>query len=231
MKRAFTLIELLVVIAIIAILAAILFPVFAKARERARMTSCLNNQVQIGRSLLMYLDNNDEIYPHYPAVGGIQYLWPTSLKGFLKADSQVFICPSTGDFGGGINDWGTNSTSWKVTWSRATEQGSYTHNGWMYGVPEADVKNPAETHFDSDGIWIDAWPQKGEKLPKDKIKGENTGLGRLGIDRHNAGINVTFVDGHAKWVKLENLLKLKYCPHNGWEFLDPNPSGWMCQDF
>lgn len=61
--RGFTLIELLVVIAIIAILAAILFPVFAQAREAARKTACLSNMNQIGKGLLMYVQDYDEQYP------------------------------------------------------------------------------------------------------------------------------------------------------------------------
>ncbi len=62
-KRGFTLIELLVVIAIIAILAAILFPVFARAREQARKTSCISNMKQIGTSMMMYVQDYDETYP------------------------------------------------------------------------------------------------------------------------------------------------------------------------
>ena len=61
--KAFTLIELLVVIAIIAILAAILFPVFAQAREKARQTSCLSNLKQIGTGIMMYTQDNEETYP------------------------------------------------------------------------------------------------------------------------------------------------------------------------
>jgi len=70
-KRGFTLIELLVVIAIIAILAAILFPVFAKAREKARQTSCLNNQKQIVTATLMYAQDHDEMLPDAAEVWGV----------------------------------------------------------------------------------------------------------------------------------------------------------------
>src|SRR5438132_5762988 len=62
-NTGFTLIELLVVIAIIAVLAAILFPVFARAREKARQTSCLSNQKQIAMAVLMYIDDYDETFP------------------------------------------------------------------------------------------------------------------------------------------------------------------------
>ena len=64
-RKAFTLIELLVVIAIISILAAILFPVFARARESARRTSCLSNLKQIGLGIMMYVQDYDETYPRY----------------------------------------------------------------------------------------------------------------------------------------------------------------------
>jgi len=82
-KRGFTLIELLVVIAIIAVLAAILFPVFAKAREKARQTSCLNNQRQIGTAVLMYAQDHDEMYPD-----------AVNMWGSLSLDKGVLKCPS-----------------------------------------------------------------------------------------------------------------------------------------
>src|ERR671911_1054625 len=76
-RRGFTLIELLVVIAIIAILAAILFPVFAQAREKARQTSCLSNHRQIGTAAMMYVQDYDEMWVPYSLGGGAnQKLWP-----------------------------------------------------------------------------------------------------------------------------------------------------------
>src|ERR671910_894516 len=106
MKRhAFTLIELLVVIAIIAILAAILFPVFAQARDRARMSACISNMRQIGTSLMMYVQDYDETYPrlrfHAPGAGSWQaaakgkntYVWQNAIRPYLKS-IDVLGCPS-----------------------------------------------------------------------------------------------------------------------------------------
>lgn len=73
MKKGFTLIELLVVIAIIAILAAILFPVFAQAREKARGTQCLSNIRQLGTALIMYINDNDQNYPTFIPAGTVKY--------------------------------------------------------------------------------------------------------------------------------------------------------------
>ncbi len=89
MKRsAFTLIELLIVIAIIMILAAILFPVFARARENARQTSCLGNLRQIGIAIRAYEQDWEELPPHVIGDDGRGYLWP------YAQTVKIFICPS-----------------------------------------------------------------------------------------------------------------------------------------
>lgn len=74
-RKAFTLIELLVVIAIIAILAAILFPVFAQAKEKAKQTQCLSNLNQMGKSLVLYLGDHDDTYPLAFTHNGTQWLF------------------------------------------------------------------------------------------------------------------------------------------------------------
>jgi len=93
-KSAFTLIELLVVIAIIAILAAILFPVFAKAREKARQASCLSNTKQIGLGIMQYTQDFDELYPERQLNGlGENGDWEVTIAPYVKS-VQVMVCPS-----------------------------------------------------------------------------------------------------------------------------------------
>jgi prepilin-type N-terminal cleavage/methylation domain-containing protein/prepilin-type processing-associated H-X9-DG protein len=94
--RAFTLIELLVVIAIIAILAAILFPVFAQARDKARSASCLSNCKQLGLATMTYAQDYDETLPHWWANTRVgPTYWHYWLKPYVKS-KQVFVCPSAG---------------------------------------------------------------------------------------------------------------------------------------
>lgn len=101
-RKGFTLIELLVVIAIIALLAAILFPVFAQAREKARQAACLSNVKQIATGLLMYIQDSDEVLPPVNAggedlagwgYGGSDIVWPQAIQPYVKS-WEIFRCPS-----------------------------------------------------------------------------------------------------------------------------------------
>ncbi len=144
MKRAaFTLIELLVVIAIIAILAAILFPVFAQAREKARQTACVNNQKQIGAGVAMYAQDYDERFPihlYYPTAGNytVSITWREEIYPYVKhgVDNQhagseylgqnralegVFKCPSTP----GIK--GTQANAFLMDWRNCNQSGGVCH--------------------------------------------------------------------------------------------------------
>jgi prepilin-type N-terminal cleavage/methylation domain-containing protein/prepilin-type processing-associated H-X9-DG protein len=97
-RQGFTLIELLVVIAIIAILAAILFPVFAQAREKARQTTCLSNTKQLGLAVAQYVQDFDEAYPYGIGDGATWWdeTWAITVQPYIKS-LNVFICPDDSD--------------------------------------------------------------------------------------------------------------------------------------
>lgn len=168
------------VIAIIAILAALIFPVFARAREKARQASCLSNLKQLGAALTLYTEDYDGVYPrgqYWPWDGS--QTWVHVLEPYVK-NTQVFRCPSQGSdaFGYGYNIayWGAGD------WLDGMHGISDT-----MPVTESQVPLPAET------IWVVDF-------------GRYWGCGlEFGVEppklRHNDGANVLFVDVHAKWLK------------------------------
>jgi prepilin-type N-terminal cleavage/methylation domain-containing protein/prepilin-type processing-associated H-X9-DG protein len=124
-RYAFTLIELLVVIAIIAILAAILFPVFAQAREKARQTVCLSNEKQIGLGIMMYVEDNNECFPlsenavyqqWYDTVAPYIKSGQTGGLGFYWGVGGIWDCPSAPDMWGEGQLYGANLCVMPVDW-------------------------------------------------------------------------------------------------------------------
>lgn len=142
-KQGFTLIELLVVIAIIAILAAILFPVFGRARENARRSSCQSNLKQIGLAIMQYTQDYDELYPS--AVQNDWFLtWAKTVQPYAKS-TQVFMCPSDPDAGKGAPDSANPWQGVAISYAANAYHGypgptySYTQLGPMGAFGEAGL--------------------------------------------------------------------------------------------
>jgi len=130
-QRAFTLIELLVVIAIIAILAAILFPVFARARENARRASCLSNLKQMGLGVMMYTQDYDEKFPRAAMAGATATAsnrWYDVINPYIKSKQQVWQCPSAPPIarGGGSDGYTFGSYGYNVG-GAVTNHNPYTN--------------------------------------------------------------------------------------------------------
>ena len=213
MKKGFTLIELLVVIAIIAILAAILFPVFAQAREKARAASCLSNLKQIGTALQLYTDDYDETYPPriifgvadnptgqaaYPrywlagettdwTVAGSArwWTWMDCLYLYIK-NSQIFVCPSIGNK---IGSYGYNPFI----------SGFYYTDNVVFSMSE--IKKPSELVFVGDGLVNTSSKQLVSCLGAHMCGAQEYGGAWKNGKRHNGGSNFCFGDGHAKYYK------------------------------
>ena len=208
-RKAFTLIELLVVIAIIALLAAILFPVFARARENARRSSCANNLKQIGLGMQQYVQDADELYPPgqptNTAAPGTGSTFVTLLRPYMK-NEQIFICPSaasktvtttiptvsTSDF-----RWNAPAPPWN-----AASTGSYGVNGNLIKtapVALADVQKSSKTFLSFDCAWYE-----GTQVTDNPVRGA--------IKRHLDGANFVFADGHVKNYSSDKLLDSRPLP-------------------
>ena len=187
----FTLIELLVVIAIIAILAAILFPVFSRAREKARQAACSSNLKQLGLAVKMYSSDWDERFPRVCSKGTpvgcpdlTEKCWMSDVYPYIK-NWEIFCCPSEGCGKWGCHQWG----------KRIPYVHAYAMNDWVSGIKESKIKHPARTIMLCDakpwgwrGVIAHGWWRA---TGNTEVYGPTT--------RHNEGANFTFCDGHVKW--------------------------------
>lgn len=209
-SRGFTLIELLVVIAIIAILAAILFPVFAKAREKARQSSCLNNLKQISLGMIQYTQDYDEKFsifssgyipgatthgvnpvvpgsPDFNFVPGYGYqdTWPNKIYPYIK-NVQVFRCPSA-----------SATTCFGVDYGMP-------YSGYRSGSPNVVI--PTFNQLPPPSLGTFTRPAE-TMMITEKYAGNPqyvlNGAYYACSPRHNEGGNIAFVDGHTKWMKFE----------------------------
>lgn len=193
--RGFTLIELLVVIAIIAILAAILFPVFGRARENARRSSCQSNIKQILLGVEQYVSDYDGHYTTQLDSGSSYYTFMQSTQTYLKS-TQIFRCPSASpDILTSLSAATTTPSEAKdYTWQvnalnlpGVIYQGNYAMNNQLTsidgsgGINSSLVAKPAETV----AVYEDRWFHGASILPIYK--------------RHFDGVNVGYTDGHAKF--------------------------------
>jgi len=229
-KQAFTLIELLVVIAIIAILAAILFPVFARARENARRTACISNLKQVGLGIMQYLQDNDERYPmiysrsatgSLPPDGIIFYdtyvFWQQAIFPYVKSH-QLFFCPNS------PSSMGANTA--------LPPQGSLLNANYSFsqymgpaagGIAMAAVDSSATTFMIAEmGVYsFQANDIRGNSssaytgsyyMPGGGARGISCATvtadyrGDCATGRHFDGLTIGYADGHAKWLKGETVI-------------------------
>ena len=225
MRKAFTLIELLVVMAIIAILAAILFPVFAQAREKARAIVCVSNCRQIGLALNMYVQDYDERYPQeHPSTSdpvlddsqgqleSVDYGSPfEKILPYTGSDTDkqgLYICPDDPDPHGQdiLKSNGSCRSNGQLPPGGLT---SYVLNAYyLFGATLSTIPEPSESiyiaerrsegHSATDFCDIHFHPWLGEVLPRKNPLDTNNPVA-IDAYRHSGGSNFVFSDGHAKW--------------------------------
>jgi len=220
-SNGFTLIELLVVIAIIAILAAILFPVFAKVREKARQTSCLSNEKQLGLAFVQYSNDNDEQLP-YGLIGANTHPWAgqgwaNQIYPYVKSKG-VFKCPDDTLGGSNISYAYNNDLVWTnngYTWGGANLAGftapaktvllfecSNTRTVDPSQFEQSDPVGNGSSNLYSALILRTGWLGAGNNTyTSGEAIGTSDGNYGAATGLHTDGSNFLLCDGHAKWMQ------------------------------
>jgi prepilin-type N-terminal cleavage/methylation domain-containing protein len=207
--RGFTLIELLVVIAVIAILAAILFPVFAQAREKARQTACLSNMRQMSMAVQMYTQDYDESLPLAATATATGFLnWHHLVDPYVK-NQQVWVCPSANApirdiYGNLVCHYGYNAYYLNLNVDPAN---IYSLNN-APGVTLAAINQPTMCTLITDNRGING------KLPDNHLSTYVLPPSQADADywgrpepRHTGGVVLGLLDGHVKWFRPESFYK------------------------
>jgi prepilin-type N-terminal cleavage/methylation domain-containing protein/prepilin-type processing-associated H-X9-DG protein len=197
--RGFTLIELLVAVAILAVLAAVLFPVFATVRERGRRTVCQSNLKQIALAMQQYVQDNGGVYPPVP------YYWSVAAYSYTK-NVQVFRCP---DHGEGLTDQlildptrvsGVYPVDYTYDFTRLNSFLPPYPTKNVVGVQESQLATPASIWLNMDTSWIDTdGTRHNGRIGVKSSCGRESG----GSTVHSGAGNYSFVDGHVKWLTPE----------------------------
>ena len=223
--KGFTLIELLVVIAIIAILAAILFPVFARARENARRASCQSNLKQIGLGFIQYSQDYDENYPKselYPATGYLT--WRGMIYPYVKS-TQIFTCPSNPAVGGikAIYDGGLQGTAglpaFTVSYSVSANDAT---DSTAYAIGKTSVRAIAAFESVATTVLVGESTEPYPTMVWDSITGP-----KANFAGHLSTMNVLFADGHVKSLRPNAICSMPNTLHLDGSACTATEKGWM----
>lgn len=209
--EGFTFIELLVVIAIIAILAAMLLPALARAKQKAQQIKCISNLRQLATAAIMYQQDTGRSLDYYDYRSATGALWVQTLLAYSIKVNDNRLCPVASAKPPAGMDPHVGAANWAWLWGTAIIgnvpvdlMGSYSINGWLYywddkpnGIStwindrskffqkDSAVTQPSLTPFFLDAIWPDTWPTKDDVPAPDLTRGDvNTALGRVCIARH-----------------------------------------------
>jgi prepilin-type N-terminal cleavage/methylation domain-containing protein/prepilin-type processing-associated H-X9-DG protein len=236
-QHGFTLIELLVVIAIIAILAAILFPVFAQAREKARQVSCLSNMRQLGTATAMYAQDYDETYPLGRTTSSPVVYWFQMLEPYIKAGAttnnrntgrSIWLCPN---YHGPYPDGRSPNSAGATDDQLDRPMSSYACSIYLMGTTNpsatlAAVEMPASVIMIVENRYATPISNVSDANcasdPNVNAFANDRGYCQ-GRSRHSGGANYTLADGHVKWLKAPSdyrqpsgtIASIHYCDARG----------------